>query len=136
MPVTSIRDKVAEEIKALSPRVETELVDIMIEREVKKRTDALVVVYDKLSTATKDHAKLGPDNVTYNADGSKASESFSKKRIDEINKAKGQVDKLTKTINKALDAGDFGDVYNLSSGKDPQPDRTGSGSETSDDTAG
>ncbi len=130
----TIREKVAEEIAALSPRIAAEVKDVMVEREVKKRTDAFVVVYDKLVASEKEYQKIDqPDLVSYNKSGQKTDEMYSKGRLDQIAKARKAVDRLAHALDKALDKGDFGDVYNLSSGKAPADDRTGDTSQ--DDTS-
>ena len=125
MPTTTIRERVATEISTLAPRLETELVDALVEREVEKRTKALVQVIDKLTKEEADLKKLGADNVSYDDAGKKVSESFSKKRIDERGKANGRIQKLTNAINKALDKNDYSDLYNFASGKDPESSGAG-----------
>ncbi len=128
-----IRTKVAQEITKSLGRVETDVVDILVERDLKKKSEALVKVIDKLSEEEKEMRKLGPDNQQFDADGKKTGESFSKKRIEERNKTKGKITKLTNAINKALgEKGDFSDVYNLASGKDSAS--SSSGDETETDT--
>lgn len=122
----SITIAVAEKIAKINPRVEEQVVDTLVDRELDKRSKALVIVLDKLAELEKGLKKLGPDQVNYNPDGSKATEFFSKSRLDEKNKHIGKIDKHTKAITKALDNGDFSDVYNLSQGKD-----TGDGKDSS-----
>lgn len=115
----SVSTKVAEKLAELGgSMVEDRVVDTMLEREIEKRSNALVKVMDLLEQAEKSFKKLGPDQHTFNVDGSKATEGYSKSRIDERNKATKQVARLTGAINKALGPNkDYGDVYNLASGK-------------------
>ena len=53
----------------------------------------------------------------YDETGKKVSEYYSKGRLDERNKLEGKISKITNAITKALDKGDFGDVYNLANEK-------------------
>lgn len=85
--------------------------DAFVERELVKRTDALVKAFDKLTAAKSDLKKIKPDNVLYDEDGNVTQESYSKAKLDERGKAKKQVAKLEEAINAAL-AGDFSKVYN------------------------
>lgn len=126
-----VRSMIAEKIAALGEEIATEVVVAHVERDKKRKVDALVKVMDMLDTTNKDFNKLGPDNVTYGEDGKKATETFSKKRIDERAKAKGRITKLTNAINKAL-KGDFGDLFNLASGK---PEAADSSSDNSSDSS-
>lgn len=112
----SIHEMANEQLAALGPRVMAEVASRMAEREVKKRTDKMVQALDRAATMTVDHLKLGPDNVGYNAEGQKTSESYSKKRLDEINKSQSNIAKLQSAIAKADSSGDYGDLDKLLAG--------------------
>lgn len=118
----SVQMKVAEQISAIAPKVEDKVVGTLVDRELVKRSDALVNVMDKLDKANKDFKRLVADVKTYDEKGTVLTETFSKARIDERAKAQKQIDKMTGAINKALEKGDFGDVYNLASGKPANDD--------------
>lgn len=112
----SVTTKVAEQIAALSPSVETAVVETLVQREIDKRSEALVKCIDAHSKLRSDLNKIKADQVTYNLDGSKAAEVFSKAKVEEHNKLKAKVAKYEKAINKALTEGtkeSFADVYNL-----------------------
>lgn len=125
-----LRTKVATEITNSLGRVEQDVIDALVERDIKRKAESLVKCIDKLTEAEKEMQKLGADNITFDADGKKIGESFSKKRIEERNKTKGRIQKISGAINKALEKGDFGDVYNLSSGKDTSEGSSGDKTET------
>lgn len=101
----TIKDRASEEVVA---RVQ----ETFVERELTKRTDALVKAFDKLSAAKGDLNKIKPDNVLYNEDETVASSTFSKAKLEERNKARKAVKKIEDAINAAL-AGDFSKVYNI-----------------------
>lgn len=88
------------------------VIDALAAREVQKRADAIVKVIDMLEADTRKMHSLRPDNVTFNADGTKASETFSKTKLDELVKAKERVAKLEKALNDAF-GGKMDHVYNL-----------------------
>lgn len=110
----SLQVKVAEMIKTNAPQqVEDKVIGALVEREVKRRSDALTQAIDGLSKMEGDRRKMKPDLVTYNEDGTVKDQSFSKKLIDEQQKLDKKIDKHTKAINKALENNDYGDLYNL-----------------------
>jgi len=115
--MNSVQVKVAEQIAEISPRVETKVVDVLVVRELDRRSNALVQVIDQLAKLEQDQRKLGPDQVTYNDKGEKATETYSKQRTEERKKLTDKITKYTNTINKALEKGDFKDVYNLANNK-------------------
>src|ERR1041384_5725629 len=115
--MSTVTDKVAEEITKLAPRVESEVVAILVNRQVKKRVDALVSVLDMVDKANKDLLKLRADMVFFNEAGEALEPVFSKSKNEEKKKLKVKIDKLEKGLTKALEKNDYEDVYNISSGK-------------------
>ena len=122
----TIHLSIANKIKDLGPKVHEKVVDAVVNRELDKRSTAIVKAIDDLDKLSKQFKKLGPDIISYDEKGAKISENFSKARIDERNKASGKIDKWTKALNKALESSDFGDLYNLGTTED----KGGSGEET------
>lgn len=116
--MNSVTIKVAEQIAEIAPKVEDKVVDVIVTRELSKRADGLVKALDVLSQLEKDVKKIGPDQKSFDETGKEISQTFSKGRLDERNKLQKRIDKTTGAINKALEKGEFGDVYNL--GK-PEP---------------
>lgn len=123
--MSSIREKIAEQLAELSPSVEAQVISTMTEREIDKRANAIVTVLDKASKLKNDLNKCRPDQIMYDTEGKKVSEGFSKAKLDERNKILAVIKKHDDAINKALEKQDFADVYNLAGGKDSK----GSGEE-------
>lgn len=113
----TVTTKVAVRIANLAPDVENKVVDVLVQRELDRRSTALVTIIDRLDKAERDFRRLGADVITFDENGAKTSEAFSKARVDERKKAKEQIDKMTKAIDKALTGGDFNDLYNLANQK-------------------
>lgn len=110
----SIRDAVAAALSDLGDNTRSRVVEHFANIEAQKRADALVAGLNKLNDFERDLRKINkPDQETFNADGSVASATYSKDRLEAIKKLNDQIEKLTKALNKADDAADFGDLYNL-----------------------
>lgn len=109
----TIHQKVSEQIAAINPVIEDKVVGALVTREANKRADAILKGIDKLSDLSRERRKTDKgDTVTYNKDGTVASELYSKERIEANKKADDAISKLTAAVNKALN-GDCGDLYNL-----------------------
>lgn len=120
----SLQIKVADMIKTSGPQqVEDKVIGALVSREVSRRSDALTQAIDGLSKMEGDLKRIKPDIVTYNEDASVKDSSFTKAKTEEKQKLDKKIDKYTKAINKALEANDYGDLYNL--GKSDQSDKTG-----------
>lgn len=119
MADNTITTKVAEALAGIGPSVEADVISALSDREVKKRSEAIVIVYDKLQKLQSDYKKLGPDLGVYDAAGKETSSGYSKQRIKDRNDLSGKIDKYSKAIEKAL-AGDCSDIYNLSRGSDKE----------------
>lgn len=128
--MNSVQTKVAEQIAAISPKVEDSVVGVLVQRELTKRSDALVIVIDNLSKLELDLRKIKPDMDFYDEDGTLSASSFSKAKNEEKKKLVEKIAKHTNAINKALDKGEFSDVYNLKNQK-----QGGSGDSSAADTA-
>src|SRR5882672_9268512 len=109
--MSSVQVKVAEQLSAISPKVEDKVVDALVSRELTKRSDALVQVMDLLAKAEKDHRKLGPDQKTFDEKGTVTGESFSQGRTTERKKSQQRIDKLTGALTMALEKGEYNNVY-------------------------
>lgn len=127
----SVHAKVAEQIGAINPKVEDKVVGVLVDRELTKRADALVMVLDALAKLESDAKKIKPDMMMYDKDsGELAAEAFSKPKQEEKKKMNEKIAKYTNAITKALDKGDYGDVYNL---KNQKPGGSGDSEKTDTD---
>lgn len=116
MTTQTLREAVASQIAQINPVVGEKVVEHFVQTEINKRADAIVKGLDTLSNFQRERAKLAkPDQVSYNADRTVAAETYSKAKLDEIEKLDKKIEKLEKAINKAID-GDMGDLYNLNKG--------------------
>jgi hypothetical protein len=99
--------------------LEKTFIEKMVDRDKEKKSTALVQIADKLKKLENDLNKINrPDNVTYDKDRKPVYESYSKARLDEIEKLNKQINKHTNAMEKALTKDDWNDLYNLAGGKD------------------
>lgn len=110
----SVKEVVTERLGSVGPVVRDKVIDILVDAEVEKRTTAVVNVVRKLDEAVVALRKINkPDNETFNEDGSVATTSFSKARLDDIKKTKEIVSKLEAALELAFDKSDFTKVFEL-----------------------
>lgn len=87
------------------------VVDAFAERELKRRTDLIVQGMDFLVVSNKVYTDINkPDQEFFVVAGGEATKTFSKKRIEEINKAKKTRDNIAKAIDKAITSANFEDL--------------------------
>lgn len=109
-----IRAAVAAGVASLGGRTREQVVEHFATLQANKQAEALIKGLEKLTQLERDLQKINkPDVQTFNEDGTVASATFSKERIEERKKLNEQIEKLTKAINKADEGDDFGDLYNL-----------------------
>lgn len=100
---------VATRIRESGPEVYNRLRDAMVEKEVSSRVDLLDKAFQKRFQLMTDLRKVDkPDHEAFNADGSLASGTYSKARLEEIKKAKEALAKHENALEKALATNDFG----------------------------
>ena len=110
---TSVHQKIATQITELAPSVEETVINTLVERELTKRSEAVVQCMDMLGKLEGDLKKIKPDQVSFDTDGKIISESFSKNKFEEKKKLIERIGKYTNAITKAIEKADFNDVYNL-----------------------
>lgn len=128
--MNSVQIKIAEQITNIAPKVEDSIVAVFVERELEKRSTATVKVLDDLLKLESTLKKIRPDVKTYDADGKVTSESYSKAKADELKKTKERITKYTNALSKALEEGDFENVYNI---KNQNPNSDGNKPEIAED---
>ncbi len=110
----TIREAVAQGLSNLGGRTRQSVIEHFASQKAEKQAQALIKGLDKLNGFERDLNKINrPDVQTFNEDGSVASATFSKERIEERKKLNEQIEKLTNAINKADDAGDFDKLFEL-----------------------
>jgi hypothetical protein len=117
--VKDIRADVGAQLAKIAPRVIEKVSISLVDRGLGKRADAIVNCIDKLEKEESELKKIDrPDSILHDREGKIIDEAFTKKRSDDIKKIEARIQKLTKSINKAIETGDYADVYNLAAGKD------------------
>lgn len=115
----SLQEHIAEQIAKCAPQVEGSVVATIVDREVAKRSTAIVQCLDKLAKLESDLRRVKPDSVLLNADGSEAQALFTKPALEARDKLVQRIEKVKKAIDKAFDRKpDFSDVYNLANSSD------------------
>lgn len=104
---TTVLADVADRVKTSAPLVRANLVERLVNQELTSRVEKLDKALQQRTTLQRDFFKANkPDTETYNADGSVASASYSKTRLEEVKKAREALEKMDNAIEKAL-TGDF-----------------------------
>lgn len=99
---------VTERIKSQNDWVKKALEDKLVQQELDLRVSVLEKLLTKRSEAQGAIKKVDKaDQITYNADGSPAAQTYSKERLEEIKKAKKALDDVDNAIDKALNDADW-----------------------------
>jgi len=101
--VNSMLSAIASRIKDSNPEVVERWQDAQVEKEVSTRVDLLDKAMQRRFQCLTELNKVNrPDNETFNADGSRASASYSKDRLKAIKDAKEALAKVEHALEKAL----------------------------------
>lgn len=107
--VAGLRDEVATVLKhdVAGPKVFEAVKARLVEEELTSRTNLVL----QGLTRQKEHAKalalLTPDSIVYAADGSVASEGYTKARLDQRAALQEKLDAVTNALNVALGQGSY-----------------------------
>lgn len=114
-PSTELQTRIDSTIKTAqdSGAVTDRVVEAFSERELKRRTDLIVQGMDLLVSVAKAFTEINKTDQEYftATEGKDTSvKTYSKKRIEEINKAKKTRDNVAKAVDKAITTANFEDL--------------------------
>lgn len=113
-PTRTLRSTIAEQIAGISSAVNDRVVSALVEAEAQKRADTIVKGLDKLQTREREGYQLAKgDVVTYNEDGTVATQTFTQDRLKARKENNEKMDKLVRALDKAIDKGDMSDLYKI-----------------------
>lgn len=117
MEIKSINVAVAEKIAAVGSKTAIDIVvESLVKTEVNRRADALEKGLKLHEDTYRELRKVKPDQITYNLDGTKQSETYSKEAVENNKKLTEKLAKIEKAVVKATDENDWSDLYNLVKG--------------------
>jgi hypothetical protein len=109
----SLMEAVGSQISAFGPAVQEGVISHFVEKEKKRRIEALISGLDQAKSYSSELKKLSkPDVITKNLDGTTKDESFSPAAAKKFAETKQKADKLDKAMDKAFN-GEFGDLFQL-----------------------
>lgn len=92
--------------------VEEDLVKVVSNREIAKRSSALATLLELIQRQENDIRKIKPDLEQYAEDGTPTGVFYSKGQSEALKRARERLDKMEKAFEKGI-KGDLSDVYNL-----------------------
>lgn len=114
----SINTEVATRIASIAPQISEKVIDHLVSKELVRRTDAVIQALSEVEKLGKDLIKMKPDNTLYNDDGSVASSSWTKPKLEEKNKLVAKIQKINVALEKALGENDFNLLFSLQKPQD------------------
>ena len=117
-----VHEQVAEQLANSSPQIEKGVVDALVKRQLDKRTDALVKVYDDVDRLRLDLRKMKPDLVSCNEAGDVLEANWSPSAAKARKELVDKIEKYQRALDKAHDKNDFADVFQLTNNKSEPKD--------------
>lgn len=117
-----VHEQVAEQLASSSPQIEKGVVDALVKRQLDKRTEALVNVYDQMDRLKLDLRKMKPDLVSCNEAGDVLESNWSPSTAKARKELVDKIEKYQRSLDKAHDKNDFADVFQLANNKSEPKD--------------
>lgn len=112
-----IKTDVAAKISESGPTVKENVINVLAEIEIKRRTDLLVSAFKKREEIEKELKKYKEDDVTYDLDLKPLTKGFTKAVAEKYQKQKGELTKLINAVEKAVKENQYDQLSNLLGGK-------------------
>lgn len=115
MNATQLNQQITDEIKGSNKQVQDHAVWALISKEIERRSDAIVKGLGQLADLHLEARKTKPDFVSFTAAGEQVGEgaAYTKATADKLKQTNEKIIKLEKALNKGLENGDYGDLFNL-----------------------
>lgn len=108
--LSELNETVANMIGRAGERIKNIFIEKQVNDEINRRAGLLANLVTAMTKFKRECNKFKADLLTYNLDGSVASESFSKKVVDERKKALEKLAKAEKILAKAINDNDYSNV--------------------------
>jgi len=106
--VATLRERVEQSIAGSAPVIVNKVIAKFVDEEIDRRAGLVVQGITRLRQLETDFAKTNkPDQVFYDAAGVETQSTYTKGKLDAINKAKKEVTKLSEALDKAINSGDY-----------------------------
>lgn len=113
---------VAEKLASAGPSVKEKVLTNLFDKELDRRTAAVMKIVDKLDAFEKDLKKKEKGDIeTFDAKGKALPAVFSKQRNEELKKLRENITKHEKALELAFDKSDFSKVLELAGGGNEKP---------------
>ncbi len=110
----SIKELLTEKLSISNTDVKTKIVEKLYQDEVQKRTDACIVVMEKIKTVNAEVEKLSKGDIkTFDEHGTPHPPVFSEENIKALRKAKDTSERLISALDNAINENDFKKVLEL-----------------------
>lgn len=110
--------------------IEKQAAEDIVARDLEKKSKAVVQVYDKINQLEGDLRKINrADQISYDKDRKVIHETYSKGRLDEIEKVNRQISQISGNLDKAINEDNpdaWSKLYNIAGGKSDGVDKGGS----------
>lgn len=121
-PFKSLLVTVSEGIANGNQGVIDDAAGVLITRARKKRAEAIVAAHDTLDGLKREDNKIRPDVVSYNADKSIASSTWSMGQLKKKEESANKIKKYTSALDKAVGLGVYDELLKLKGGSSAPAD--------------
>lgn len=101
-PLFVLRDEVGRLVASSGTIVIGRVKTHLVEEVLKNRVAMLLQGFNKRDEAQQNLRKIKPDQIAYDETGKEVSKTYSKPKLDELNKAKETLDRLDKALESAM----------------------------------
>jgi predicted nucleic acid-binding Zn-ribbon protein len=103
MTIGTIHSAVADRLTSALPEIKSAVVEAMAAKTLEARKNAVLAAVEEVSKLDREIGKMRPDMVSYTEDGKIASETYSKKVIDDRKKANERKTKVVLALENAYE---------------------------------
>lgn len=113
MSHANLTQLISERIGLSAADIKERVITLLVEKELVERTNKIVNAMTEVDKFKKLLNKSKPDIKTYNEDGSTATETWSKDKIDERKLCQDKLNKLEVALIKAIESGSYDELNNI-----------------------
>ena len=111
--MATVTESVAEKLAQAGPTVREKVLNALTEKEITRRSNAIIQALGKLDDLEVQLKKVKPDQTSFDESGNKLSETYSQKRLEERTKLSKNIKRYQDAINTALEHNKFEPLESL-----------------------
>lgn len=106
--IKTLHEEVADKLSKSIPALRAEIIEELADKVLRSRSETLLNAIEEIAKLSKERSAIikKPANVSYDGDGNKVTETYTKQQIDDKKKIEDRHAKISKLVDEVFEKND------------------------------